>query len=294
MEAGTLWGLIKEAFANWRAHNVSRMAAAIAYYTIFSVAPLLVIVIAVASLIFGEAAAKGELALQLRTLVGDEAAGVIQGMVESASHFRSGLTAGLIGAFALLFGATGVFTEIYYALNTIWGVAERGNWKAFVKARFLSFVMILAIGLLLLALLFTAAALSLIGRFMGFLPGLFRLLDLFNFLLSFAGITLLFAIIYKILPDAKSRWSDVWAGAAFTSLLFSIGKLLMGVYLASGWMKSTYGAAGSIIILLFWFYFSAHVFLFGAEFTRAYINYRTGRKPPKQGAGQLTGEPRDQ
>lgn len=278
-----MWGLLKEAFAKWNADNVSRLSASIAYYTIFSAAPLLVIAIALAGSIFGETAAKGELVLHLRNLIGNEAAAAIQGMVDSAGQFQSGLVATAVGAFALIFGATGVFTEVQSALNTIWGIPEKGSWKSILKSRFLSFIMILAVGFLLLALLVATTALSLVSRFFDFLPGFTVLVDMFNFLLTFAIITFLFAIIYKILPDVKMSWSDVWAGSAFTSLLFSIGKLLIGFYLGSGRMKSVYGAAGSIIILLFWFYFSAQVFLFGAEFTRVYSIYRSKEKRGEEG-----------
>ncbi len=284
MDAGEVWGLLREAINRWHSDNVSRLAAAIAYYTIFSAAPVLVIVIAVASLIYGEAAAKGELVGQLRALIGSDAAGVIQGMVESAGQFRSGMVATVAGVCALVFGATGVFTEIQGALNTIWDIPERGSWKGMLKARLLSFVMILLIGAALLALLIATTALTFIGRLTDSLPGLSYVLDMVNFLLSFAVITVLFAMVFKVLPDSRMAWSDVWAGAAFTSLLFTIGKVLIGFYLASGGMKSTYGAAGSIILLLFWFYFSAQVFLFGAEFTHLYANRRMGKGSHSQEA----------
>ncbi|OPY68098.1 MAG: ribonuclease BN/unknown domain fusion protein [Syntrophorhabdaceae bacterium PtaU1.Bin034] len=283
MGAWVLWGLLKQAFAGWRIHKDSRLAAAIAYYTIFSLAPLLVIVVAVAGAIFGEAAAKGELSQQIGNLVGEDLVPLIEGMVESAGRFRSGLLAWVVGAIALIIGATGVFAELQDALDTIWEVPQQGSLKGMLKARLLSFLVILAIGMLLLALLLAGAALTVIGRLASSLPGLAEALDVLNFLLSFALITVLFAVIYKILPSVKTRWSDVWAGAALTSLLFTVGKLLLGFYLASGRMRSAYGAAGSVIILLFWIYFSAEILLFGAEFTRVYTGlHDRSAEPAKQ------------
>jgi membrane protein len=272
-----MWNLMKQACRGWLIHNDSRLAAAIAYYTIFSLAPLLVIVVAVAGAVFGEAAAKGELTQQIRVLVGDEAVPLIQGMIEGAGRIRSGLFAWAVGAVALLIGATGAFAALSDALATIWEIRQEGGLKGIVKTRVVSFLVVLSIGVLLLALLISSTGLSVIARITGSFPGLYRLLDMLNFLLSFAVVTCLFAFTYKVLVNVKLRWSDVWAGAALTSLLFTVGRLFLSLYLASGRMRSVYGATSSVIVLLFWIYFSAQVFLFGAEFIRARAEVAHGR-----------------
>ncbi len=263
-----IWRLLGEAFRGWRAHRDSRLAAAIAYYTMFSLAPLLIIVVAVAGAVFGEAEAQGELTQQIGKMFGEETVPLIEGMISGAGRFRSGLFAWVVGAAALMIGATGVFAALRDALATVWEVQQKGGLKGIVKTRLVSFLVVLAIGFLLLALLVTSTALSVVPRIAGFFPGLYQLLDAANFLLTFAVITCLFAFAYKILVPAKLRWTDVWTGAALTSLLLTLGKFLIGLYLASGHVGSLYGAASSLIVLLFWIYFSALVFLFGAEFIR--------------------------
>jgi len=263
------WRLLKQVVAGWHTHNNSRLAAAIAYYAIFSLAPLLVIVVAVAGAIFGEAAAKGELAQRISNLVGSDAALVLESMIEGAGRFRSGLFAWAVGAVALLIGATGVFAAVRDALATIWGLPQRGGVRDILRTRIVSFLVVLAIGLLLLTFLIASTTLSVIARITGSFPVLYQLLDILNFLFSFAIITCLVALAYKLLITVKLRWRHVWTGAAFTSLLFAAGKLLLGLYFASSRMRSVYGAASSVIVLLFWIYFSALVFLFGAEFIRA-------------------------
>jgi membrane protein len=272
------WNLVKEAFAGWMEHKCSRLAAALAYYAIFSVAPILVIVVIVAGLVFGKKAAEGELVQQISNLVSKEGASVIEGMVKGAGHLSAGVFASIAGAIALLIGSTGLFSALQDALYTIFEVPDEGGWMDIIKSRFFSFVMVVGIGVLLLALLLAGAVLSVLTKLMHYFPGVLSVLNMFNFLLSFAVITFLFAVLYKVFSGVRLKWGDVWVGAALTSLLFSIGKFLLGIYLESGRMRSAYGAAGSVIVLLFWFYFSAQVFLFGAEFARAFEHSRGQRQ----------------
>jgi membrane protein len=276
--------LLRQAAEGWINHNDSRLAAAIAYYTIFSLAPLLVIVVAVAGAVFGEAAARGELSQRIVSLVGEDALPILEGMIEGASRFKSGLFAWAVGAIALFVGATGVFAAIRDALATIWEVPSSGGLRAMVRTRITSFVVVLAMGVLLLSLVLMSTILSVITR----LTGIPQFLDLANSILTFAIVTCLVAFIYKVLGSMKMRWRAVWTGAAVTSLLFTVGKLLIGYYLASSRMRSAYGAASSVIVLLFWIYFSAQVFLFGAEFIQAY-NGSDGetRNPSAKGAEDL-------
>lgn len=207
-----IWRLLREAFRGWRAHRDARLAAAIAYYTMFSLAPLLIIVVAVAGAVFGKAEAQGELTQQIGKMFGEETVPLIEGMISGAGRFRSGLFAWFVGAAALMIGATGVFAALRDALATVWEVQQKGGLRGIVKTRLVSFLVVLTIGFLLLALLVTSTALSVVPRIAGFFPGLYQLLDTANFLLTFAVITCLFAFAYKILVPAKLRWSDVWTG----------------------------------------------------------------------------------
>jgi membrane protein len=288
MNVRTVGRMLMAALAGWWNHKDSRLAAAIAYYTIFSLAPLLVIVVAVAGAVFGEAAARGELDQQIANLVGKEAIPLIDGMIEGAGRFRSGLFAWGAGIVALFIGATGVFAALRDALATVWEVEQQGGLRGIVKDRVVSFLGVLALGVLLLALLTTSSTLSLFVKITGVFPGLNQLVSTVNFLFSFAVVTCVFAFAYKILISVKLWWGDVWTGAAFTSLLFTVGKLLMGIYLGSGRIRSIYGAASSVIVLLFWVYFSAQVFLFGAEFIRVYV--AATRLPANGKKGRLTGQ----
>ncbi|HXW01096.1 MAG TPA: YihY/virulence factor BrkB family protein [Anaerolineae bacterium] len=273
MDAKTIWTLLKETFSEWSEDKASRLAAALAYYTVFALAPLLIIVIAVAGLVFGQEAARGELVTQIQGLVGQEGAQLIETMIESASKPTSGIIATTIAIATILFGASGLFGQLQDALNTIWEVPpkpERGI-LGMVKDRFLSFTMVLGIGFLLLVSLIISAALSALDPYLtDLLPGSIYLIKILNLVISFGLITLLFALIYKILPDVEIAWSDVWIGAAVTSLLFNLGKFVIGVYLGNSSAGSAYGAAGSLVVLLLWVYYSAQILLFGAEFTQVY------------------------
>jgi len=275
-----LWSLTRESVSQWSEDYASSMGAALAYYTIFSIAPLLVIAIAVAGFFFGEDAARGEIFGQLRGLIGDEGATAIQGLVRSASQPGKDALAAVIGAITLLLGATTVFGELQSDLDRIWGVPkpkDAGIW-GMLRGRLLSFGMILGVGFLLLVSLVVSAAVSALGHFWsGWFVGWEVALQLINFVVGFAIITGLFAMIYKLLPRCDIGWKDVWVGAAVTSLLFSIGKLLIGLYLGKSSVASGFGAAGSLVIVLLWVYYSSQIFLLGAEFTKTYA-FRHGTR----------------
>ena len=275
-----MWSLIKESVSQWSEDYAPSMGAALAYYTIFSIAPLLVIAIAVAGFFFGQDAASGEIFAQLRGLVGDEGAAAIQGLVKSASEPGKGTFAAVAGIVTLLLGATTVFGELQSDLDRIWDAPkpEKAGLWGMLRGRLLSFGMILGIGFLLLVSLLFSAALSALSHFWDawFTEWEFVLQTL-NFLFSFAMVTGLFAMIYKLLPRCDIGWKDVWVGAIVTSLLFSVGKLLIGLYLGKSSVTSGFGAAGSLVVVLVWVYYSAQIFLLGAEFTKTYA-YRHGSR----------------
>jgi membrane protein len=267
--------LLQDTFKEWNQDNAPQMAAALAYYTVFSIAPLLIVAIAIAGFIFGEQAARGEIVNQIKGLVGESGAEVIQTMLQNAHQpgLESGLIASLISIAFLIFGASGMFVQLQASLNAIWNVApDTGNQvKQFVRKRALSFLVVLSIGFLLLVSLVVSALLAGLNHFANsLLPGFDGVWQIFNFVLAFGVTTLLFALIFKYLPDIEITWRDVWMGAAITSLLFSIGKLLIGLYLGNGTFGSTYGAASSLVVLLAWVYFSVQILFFGAEFTQIY------------------------
>ncbi len=268
-----IFRLLKEAFREWQQDKVSLLAAALAYYTIFSVTPLLVIAIAIAGAVFGEDAAKGEIIQQINNLVGEQGAQVIEIGLANANQPQLGSMASLISLVILLVGASGVFAQLQEALNTVWDVKLKsgGSLWQFLRKRLLSFGMVLAIGFLLLVSLILSAILSGISNLeINLLPGWVSLFRLLNLAISLGMISLLFALIYKYLPDVKIRWQDVWVGAIITALLFTFGKFLIGLYLGKGSLGSAYGAAGSLIIFLAWVFYSAQILLFGAEFTQVY------------------------
>jgi membrane protein len=269
--------LLKETFAKWNKDNVPRMGAAMAYYTVFSLAPLLLIAIGIAGVVFGQEAAQGAIMDQLRGLLGPTAAKAVEDMVANASTPSSGVLATIIGMVTLFIGASGAFGELQAALNTIWEVPERPNrgLLGLLKDRFLSMLMVIGTGFLLLVSLVLSAALAALGSFFGhLLPVPESVLQVLNFVLSFAVITLLFAMMYKILPDRPIGWNDVWLGAALTAFLFTIGKFLIGLYIGKANFTSSYGAAGSLVVILVWVYYSTQILLFGAEFTHVYAKAR--------------------
>ncbi len=278
MKTKRVFRLVKETVSEWQEDNVPLFAAALAYYTIFSLAPLLVIAIAIAGAFFGEEAAQREIAGQIQGIVGKDGAEAIQAMIQNANKPNAGgAIATLLGVVTLLLGASGVFGQLQTALNTIWEVKPKPGQgiKSFLQSRFLSFAMVVVIGFLLLVSLVLSAILAGISSFFGsFLPNLTALGVILNFVLSFGITTFLFAAIYKFLPDVKVPWRNLWVGAAVTSFLFSIGKFLIGLYLGNSAVGSTYGSAGSLIVILIWVFYSAQILLIGAEFTQVYSKYR--------------------
>jgi len=270
-----LWYLIKEAASEWSRDRAPRLGAALAYYTVFSLVPFLVVVIAVIGLVFGEEAAQSAILSQIAELVGEQTAAAIKDMIQRADQPSTGLFATGLAVATLLLGASGVFGQLQDALNTVWGVEPkegRGVW-GFIKDRFLSFVAVLGTGFLLLVSLILSSALAAFGKWFGaLLPLPETVLQFMNFAVSFVIITGLFALIFKILPDAKVAWRDVWIGAALTSALFTIGKFALGLYLGKSNVASAYGAAGSLVLVLLWVYYSAQILLYGAEFTQVYAN----------------------
>ena len=271
----TWWALLKDASQKWSADKAPRLGAALSYYTVFSLVPLLVLSIAIAGLVFGQEAAQQAMMGQIESLVGPQSAAAIQQMLDIAQKPSSGMIASLIAIGTLLLGASGVFAQLQDALNTVWGIESktgRGIWGT-IKDRFFSLVAVLGTGFLLLVSLILSAALAAVGKlFAGWLPGHEAVLHVADFAISFGVITLLFAMMFKLLPDAKIAWRDVWIGAALTSLLFTIGKFLIGLYLGKADVGSAYGAAGSLVILLVWVYYSSQILLFGAEYTAVYAN----------------------
>ena len=288
-----IFELFKDTFTNWNKDHAPRLGAALAYYTVFSLGPILIIVIAIAGLVFGERAAQGQLVGQIQGLVGEQGAAFIQTAIESASQPRSSLIATLIGIVTLLLGALGVFAQLQDALNAIWGVTPKPNrgWRGLVGDRLLSFSMIIVVGFLLMVSLVISAALAAFFKYVGgFVPMTAMVAEGVNFFVSFAVITLLFALIFKYLPDAQIAWSNVWIGAAITALLFAIGKFVLGFYLGNSAIGSAYGAAGSILVVLVWIYYSAQILFFGAEFTKAYANRYGAGIIPAPNAVRVTEE----
>lgn len=271
------WAIAKETLNDWLDDDASRLAASLAFYTLLSLAPVIVISVAVAGLAFGPEAARGQIAGELGAIVGTDAAKGVETVVANAKSPASGSLATLVGIVTLFVGASGVFGELQSALNTIWEVKTkpgRGVWGA-IKDRFFSFTMVLGVAFLLLVSLVLSAMLSAVGRsFTGLLPGGEAVWQAVNFVFSLAMVTGLFALIYKVVPDAEIRWSDVWPGAAVTALLFTVGKSLLGIYLGKASVGSAYGAAGSIVVLVVWVYYSAQILFLGAEFTQVYARHR--------------------
>lgn len=276
----------KEAFADWKDDNAPRLGAALAYYTVFSLAPLLVIAISVAGLVFGREAAQGRIVAEVQGLVGKVGAEAVQAMLENARKPASSVWATVLGTITLLLGAGGAFSELRGALNVVWEAPPKpgsGIWGA-IRDRILSFTMVLVLGFLLLVSLALSAGLSAVnGYTVGLLPGAKTLLEVANAIFSFGVVTVLFAMIFKLLPDTKIAWSDVWAGAATTAVLFSVGKTLIGLYLGRGTFGSAYGAAASLAVILAWVYYAAQILFFGAEVTQVYA-HRHGSRQQAAGA----------
>lgn len=276
----------KAAFRRWSEEKGTRLGAALAYYTAFSIAPLLLLAISIAGMVFGREAAEGQIVGELAGLVGRQSAEMIQSMLQAANRPAAGATAAVIGVVSLLLGASGVMTEMKSALNAIWRVRGATGIKGFVFTKIKAVGMVLALGFLLMVSLALSAGLAAAGKFIGgLLPVPEGALHALNIVVSFGVISLLFAILFKVLPDADIRWRDVWIGSASTAVLFTAGKFVLGLYLGKGAVGSSYGAAGSVLILLAWVYYSAQILYFGAAFTNAYAErYGSGVKPEAAGA----------
>jgi membrane protein len=268
-----VWALLGETFVEWYEDRAPRLGAALAFYTVFALAPGLIFIIALAALLLGTEAAQGQIISHIESLAGNAGSQAARAAIESARTAGVSLLATGLGAVTLLFGLWGVFGELQDALNTIWGVTippTRGVIGV-IKKRFWSAAMVVGIGFLLLVSLVASAWLAALGKFFSrLLPLPVAAMETANALLSFVVITFMFAVIYKLLPDVRIAWRNVWTGAAVTAVLFTIGKSLIGLYLGRSTVASVYGAAGSLIVILLWVYYSAQIVFFGAEFTKVY------------------------
>ena len=268
-----IWLLLKDSAIAWDDDNVGQQGAALSFFTAISLSPLLMLVIVLSSFGFGQEAASGHLVSQIRGLIGIEGAKFVQSLITNAYKSDSNLPAAIFSVVMLLVSVSAVFISLRDSLNTIWRIQQKpmGIIRAFLRGRFLSFAMILGIGFLLLVSLILSAVLAAMSDYLSkLLPILAGLVTILDFIISFVGITAIFAFMFKFLPAATLKWKDVWVGAAVTSLLFSIGKLLIGLYLGNGAIGSTFGAASSLVIIMLWTFYSSQIVLFGAEFTRLY------------------------
>ena len=284
-----LWSLLKQSIAAWSADRASSMGAALSYYTLFSIAPLLLIVIAVAGLVFGEAAARGEIMGQLQGLLGADGARAVEALLKSVNRPAQGVFATVAGIVALLLGATGVFGELQNDLDRIWRAPvalQESGLMTLVRTRLLAFGLVLGFAFLLIVSLVVSAVLSALGKWWAPFFGAWEVVAQgVNLVVGFALMTVLFAMIYKLMPRVNIGWRDVWVGAAATSVLFSIGKLLIGLYLGRSGVTSAFGAAGSVVLVMVWVYYSAQIFLLGAEFTWVYAHRcgsRRGQTPMRK------------
>ena len=296
MHIKRFYTLARMSVQSWLDDYAPSMGAAIAFYTVFSLAPLVMIVIGVAGFFWGEEAVRGELMRQIGGMVGDNGATAVEGVISSgAEESQQGIAAGVVSAVVLLVGATTVFAELQRALDRIWEVPsqqkKKGIWNL-IRGRLLSLGLVLSLAFLMLVSLIVSTALSALGGWLGgLMPGWELVLQLLNMLVSFAILTLLFAMIFRFMPQADVAWRDVWTGAFVTALMFEIGKLLIGLYVGKASVASSYAAAGSLVIVLIWVYYAAQVFLLGAEFTWVYANEhgsRAGKNRESTRAEQTT------
>lgn len=264
--------LLKKTFPEWNNRDAPRMGAALAFYSILSLAPLLILIVGICALVFGAAGAQQQLLEQFRAMVGTEGARAVEAVLSSAQKPASGIIASVFGLATLLFGASGVFVELRAALNSLWDLKREttasGLWS-FLKDRFFSVGIVLAIGFLLLVSLVISAALGAAGKFfadLGFLPP--AVWEVVNVIISLAVVAGLFALIFRFVPDTRLPWRVIGGGAVLTAILFTLGKTVIGIYLGKAGVGSAYGAAGSLVVLVVWIYYSAQIFFFGAVFTR--------------------------
>ncbi len=293
MHIRTAVTLLKQTYQNWSDHRAPRLGASVAFYTLLSFAPLLVLTVAVIALVFDQQRAQSGLIDQARQMIGSRGADTVKSLLASAQKPSSGLFASVIAFVTLLFGASGVFTELRDALNIIWDAEPKNEsgLLGMLKQRLFSFGMVLSVGFILLVSLIISAALAFLGKFFGgLIPVPAFVFQVINFAVSFGVITFLFALMFKFVPAREISWRDVRVGAVGTALLFTLGKLLLGVYMGKASVGSAYGAAGSLVAVIVWVYYSAQIFFFGAEFTRVYADEDAragGREPKEVTAGQI-------
>ena len=292
MKISETWQVLKKTVSEFLEDKAPQLGASLAFYAAISIAPLLILALVIAAQFLGQRAAEGQIVGELESYVGQVAAQAIQDMIKSADKPGTGSLAAVLGIATLLFGASGVFAMLQTALNTIWGVKPkegRGVWGV-VRDRTLSFAMVISVAFLLLASVVLSTIVSSLSTWVEDLPMATQwVAPVANFLLSFAILTVLFAMIFKWLPDVRIAWSDVWLGAAVTAVLFTIGKFGISFYLSKSSTASSYGMAGSFVVLLLWIYYSAQIVFFGAEFTQVYTNRFGERIEPADNAERLTG-----
>jgi membrane protein len=289
-----MWPLLRATMSDWYEDRAQRIGAALAYYTIFALAPGLVIVIALAGLMLGSGA-ESQIIGQIRELIGEQGATAIEATIRSARNETLGATGTALALIPLVFGLWGVFGELQDGLNTIWGVTPKPGRRIrdILKERFWSFAMVVGIGFVLLVSLVLSAWIAVVSTYVSnLLPAPAAALETLNSVISFVVITGSFALIFKLLPDVRIAWRDVWLGAAVTSLFFTVGKFLIGLYLGKSAVASAYGAAGSLVIIVVWVYYSAQILLFGAEFTKVWTKRRGSGFVPEKTAVPVTQEAR--
>ena len=282
MRAKELLPILKTTFTAWNKHEAPRLGAALAFYTILSLSPLIIFGVALAELIFSRSTAQGHILSQVQGMIGPVGGKAVESMLANSQKPAAGILGTIVGLLSLLFGASGVFAELRSALNLIWEVKpeETSGIVGLLRERFFSFGMVLSIGFLLLVSLVLSTALAAVGKFfVGLLPIPSPVLTVFDFLISYIGVAVFFGLIFRFVPEAKVRWQNIWLGALVTAMFFTIGKTLIGLYLGKSSVGSTYGAAGSVIGVIVWVYYSAQIFFFGAEFTHAYAEHQLSAAP---------------
>ena len=274
LKARDFANLVKRAGVAWADHKAPRLGAALAFYSLLSIAPLLILMVAICGLVFEKRAAEAQLLGQVQEMAGPSGANALRVILSNTHHARTGLFASAVALITLLFGASGVFVELRDSLNTIWDAppSKSGTWQAMVWQRIVSFGMVLALGFLLLTSLLLSTAIAVVGKFFAGRLSVHAAIwgELANFFIPLIAIAVLFALIFKFVPDVPIAWRDVGIGAVATALLFQIGKALLALYFATAAVGSTYGAAGSLVAFVVWVYYSAQIFFFGAVFTKEY------------------------
>jgi membrane protein len=292
--AGVLWALVRETYDEWDRDNASTLAAALAYYTAFALAPVIVLAVAVAGFVLGRREVRDEALRQVAVMVGPQGAELVRSVVDNVSRPGASLVATAVSVATMVVSATGVFGEVQRSLDIVWNVppSTRSGLRQAMRERAVAFAIVLAVGALLLASLLANAALEAAGERLAWVPGAAWAARGLGYSLSLVLVAALFAVVFKVLPRASVRWRDVWVGAGVTAALFTAGRAALSIYFAHSAFSSTYGAAGSLAALLAWLYYSANVFFFGAEFTQVYartygsrLRYPEGARPAGSGSG---------